>query len=296
MQYNGPVQYEQPIYSDPTLPIVFHADRMDASRRAVYTNWHAGVEILHCVEGAGQLLVGAESVDFKAGELVVISSNSIHTLHLQDTHCLYYCMIVEPQFLAEHGLHVEDVRFAPVIRSETPIEHYRCITRAYAEADPLYKPIVLSHLFMLFVSLLQSHVQPLEEPQPAVDRRGRRMIAKALEYIREHLCDTMHIEQISRHVGMSKFYFCRMFQAYTGMSVVQHINALKCDYARKLMLENGFNVSEAAHHLGFQQVSYFSKLYKKHLGVLPSSELIEKKRSNKRGEVYGTIKGIHDEA
>jgi len=61
-----------------------------------------------------------------------------------------------------------------------------------------------------------------------------------------------------------------MFRAYTGMPVIHYINTLRCDYARKLITENGCNVSEAALMVGISNLPYFTRLYKRHMGVLPS--------------------------
>ncbi|MCL2867270.1 MAG: AraC family transcriptional regulator, partial [Clostridia bacterium] len=95
-------------------------------------------------------------------------------------------------------------------------------------------------------------------------------VMRALYYIRVNLCEAISIDDICRHVGMSKYYFCRMFKAYTGMPVIHYINMLRCDYAQKLIAEKGCNVTEAAQTLGIHNLPYFSRLYKRHTGVTPS--------------------------
>lgn len=267
------VQYEQPVYTDSSFPIILHIDQMHTGRRSIYTNWHAGIEILYCYEGSGRLVYDSEVVPFGEGELVVIGSNVIHTLYLEENPCTYYCMIVEPSFLAAHGVPVERMHLEPIIGAQAAIGLYKQVADTFLERQAYYKPLVLAQVLQLFVHLMQSHMQPEERSVRAGDRRTQRIIVQAIHYIKDHLAEPIHIDQISRHVGMSKYYFCRQFLAYTGTSVNQHINALKCDLARKLLMENGFNVSEAAHYLGFQNLSYFSKLYKKHVGILPSNDL-----------------------
>lgn len=292
---NQPVQYEQPVYSDPGFPIMFHTDFMDEGRRAIYTNWHTGIELLYCLEGTGQVWYGSEIADFGPGDLVSIGSNIIHTLHLTGTHCIYHCMIVEPFFLKAHGFSVADMRFVPVIRDPNAHRLFEAAAETLVQMDALYKPLVLAQVLMLFVRLVKAHTLPLAQDGPDGARKGQDTIMQALDYIREHLCEPIRLDQLCRHVGMSKYYLCRQFLAYTGTSVIHHINALKCDFARKLILENGFNVSEAAHHLGFQNLSYFSKLYRKHVGTLPSQAASDRAIRAKRGEVYGILKGITDE-
>jgi len=70
-------------------------------------------------------------------------------------------------------------------------------------------------------------------------------------------------------VGISKFYLCREFKAYTGSSILQTVNLLRCTQA-KLLIEGGATVSQAALSCGFDNLSYFSRTFKKLMGALPS--------------------------
>lgn len=264
------VLYEPPLYDDPAFPIIYHQDEMSSKRRAVYTNWHAGVELLYCYEGKGLLQQSPDSSPFEEGDIVVISSNTLHTLHLRDETCRYQCMIVDLPFLLGHGLNVENLYFDPVVRDPEAVACFRAIIDDFEAQPAYYKPQILAHVLTLFVGLMRNHLQPDQPPQ--TNLRSRRVIIQALEYIRAHLCEPIVIDDISRHIGISKYYFCKLFHTYTGMPVLQYINMLKCDYARRYLLQNNMTISEVAHMLSFQNLSYFSKLYKKYFNVLPSEE------------------------
>lgn len=280
------VQYEQPEYSDWGFPIVFHSDYMDQSRKSIYTNWHIGIEVLYCTQGRGRVLRDSQEESFGPGDLVIIDSNVIHALHLADVRCDYYCMIIEPAFLGAHGFEMEQLRIQTVVRDADAIGHYQKVIDSFARMDAFHKPVVLTSVLLLFLRLLRHYRGAAPAPPRPGANRSHHIIVEALNYIREHLSEPMCIEQISRHVGMSKYYFCRQFLAYTGTTITHHINTLKCDMARKLLRENGFNVSEAAHHLGFTNLSYFSKLYRKHVGVLPSVEQRQREDRATRNNVF----------
>lgn len=264
--------YEKPAYNDPNFPIIFHEDYMTTARPSVYPHWHTGVELLYCIKGTGKLLQGSGSTVFTAGDLVVINSNAIHTLHMVQSPCLYYCLNVDPALLAPFGLFVQDdTHFSPIVKNDKPIGYFKLIVAAFENRDLYHRSRVMANVLMLFVELLLGHTLsvPLRREQ---NQKNQQMVISALDYIRQNITQSITVDEVSRHVGMSKYYFSRQFSAYTGMSVLHTINALKCNHARKLIQEKGFNVSEAAHHLGFQNLSYFSRLYKKHQGILPSKE------------------------
>lgn len=286
------IPYEQPVYSDATFPIVFHRDYMNSARRSVYTHWHAGIEVLCCYKGRGRLIHGSSSEAFGPGDLVAIDSNTIHTLHMLEGPCEYHCLIVEPSFLAAHGIDIEHARLKTVVAEPALRALYEAVVQSFDIQQAYYKPLMLAQVLLFFVQMLRTHPpEQTSAPQRnACDSKGQRIIVRAIQYILAHLSEPIRIDDISRHVGMSKFYFCRQFQAFTGTSVNQYVNAMKCDLAWRMMQENGMNVTETANYLGFQNVSYFSKLYKKHRGVSPSQDLPE---GRGRGEKHASLAPQH---
>lgn len=93
------VQYETPVYCNPSFPVIFHEDEMNEKRPAVYTNWHKGIEVLWCIGGAGKVTCNMEIRRFTKGDFVVIHSQALHSLCVEGKECHYYCLIVEPQLL-----------------------------------------------------------------------------------------------------------------------------------------------------------------------------------------------------
>lgn len=265
--------YEQPRYVDPKFPIVFHEDYMNETRLGVYANWHMGMELLRCRSGNGAILTGAETVDFGEGDLICIGSNAVHLLRLgAASECVYDCLIVEPSYLEEHGLALASARFPLVLRDDELTEAFDGLREAFRRGDEYVKPVAIARILLLFALLSRHRLPAPRDASKRDERRGRQVALVAMKYMREHVSETVRLDELSRHVGMSKFYFCRQFQAHTGITPVQHMNMLKCDRARRLMLDDGMNVSEAARCVGFQNLSYFSKLYKAYMGKLPSRE------------------------
>ena len=53
---------------------------------------------------------------------------------------------------------------------------------------------------------------------------------------------------------------------------MDYLNFLRCSNARRLMASGKYNVSESAAMSGFKSLSYFSRVYRRQMGVLPSAE------------------------
>ena len=62
---------------------------------------------------------------------------------------------------------------------------------------------------------------------------------------------------------------CRIFREYTGQTPIDRLNSTRIDNACKLLAQKGVSVTEAALSVGFDDLSWFSRVFKKHKGVSP---------------------------
>ncbi len=90
-------------------------------------------------------------------------------------------------------------------------------------------------------------------------------------YIYENITMPLTLGTLSEHFGVSKSYLLRLFKRDCHMSVVAYINASKLDLAAELLFSSMMNVSEVAYHLGYSDVGYFSRIFKKRFGKPPSA-------------------------
>jgi AraC-like DNA-binding protein len=79
------------------------------------------------------------------------------------------------------------------------------------------------------------------------------------------------IEQLAELMFMSKETLRRKCKQLTNLSTAAYINLLRIQQAKLLLEDQQLNVSEVAYAVGFDSLAYFSKTYKKHYGVSPSS-------------------------
>lgn len=93
-------------------------------------------------------------------------------------------------------------------------------------------------------------------------------------YIRQNMKSCLTLEDIAAYVGISKYYFTREFKRITGQTVFEYINVVRCKEAKRLITQ-GMTVSLAAQTCGFENLSYFTRTYKKCIGELPSNNTIK---------------------
>jgi CheY-like chemotaxis protein/nitrogen-specific signal transduction histidine kinase len=80
---------------------------------------------------------------------------------------------------------------------------------------------------------------------------------------------------LEKEFGMNRNQLQKKIKSLTSYTPVEYIRAVRLEVARSLIKDGHCNISEAAYRTGFNQVSYFSKMYKRQFGLSPSSELKE---------------------
>lgn len=92
----------------------------------------------------------------------------------------------------------------------------------------------------------------------------------AVKYIQDNLSQNMSITEIADIVHLNPQYFMRLFKKETGKPVLEFITELRLERVKQLLVETNKSITEIAISAGYDNFSYFSKLFKKYEGVTPS--------------------------
>ena len=94
-------------------------------------------------------------------------------------------------------------------------------------------------------------------------------IYNAITYIRRHMDTDIDIAALAEMSFMSKDHFIRMFRLQTGTTPNNYITRKKMESAELQLIASDIPVKQISHSLGYDDHSYFSKLFKKHTGITP---------------------------
>jgi len=95
--------------------------------------------------------------------------------------------------------------------------------------------------------------------------------ARVAKYINDYLDKSISLDLLARRFFVSKYYLCRAFKKYSGVSVHSYITHKRVIYAKQL-IDAGETASSAAYKVGFGDYSAFYRAYLKFLGIPPSKE------------------------
>ncbi|MER3588991.1 MAG: AraC family transcriptional regulator, partial [Mastigocladus sp. ERB_26_1] len=94
---------------------------------------------------------------------------------------------------------------------------------------------------------------------------------QVIAYIQAHLSEDISLEAIATEVGMSRYYFCRLFKQSTGISPHQYVIKCRIDRAKELLLQGQNSIADVAFEVGFTSQSHFTKHFKHLIGMTPKA-------------------------
>jgi YesN/AraC family two-component response regulator len=103
------------------------------------------------------------------------------------------------------------------------------------------------------------------------DVENRYIIRKALLYINENYNKPITLGEVANHVQLSENYFCRLFRKETKKNLTDYINVIRIEESKKLLLNSSNSLCDIAILVGFNDQSYFTKIFKKYEGFSPGA-------------------------
>lgn len=138
--------------------------------------------------------------------------------------------------------------------------------------DYIKKPFVASELREIVSSVLTERRGGAAMKKGVEDIKDPAILNKmytAKHYIDQNIEEILRLDDILKYVGMSKTPFEKHFKAFFGTTFSAYVLGRRIEKAKE-MLTKGYSVSQVADECGFQDISHFSKTFKKHTGKLPS--------------------------
>ena len=114
-------------------------------------------------------------------------------------------------------------------------------------------------------------VQTLASPyfQPAAGKKAEKRIAKVFQYIHQHSAETVSLREMAALINLSESAFCKFFRRTTGKTFSDYLSDIRIGHACHLLSESDDTISEIAYRSGFENLTYFNRVFLRKKGVRP---------------------------
>ena len=221
---------------------------------------HEDIEIHFITGGHGFMEVEGEKFPVKENCFIISFSGELHRLITAED-----CVFLS-QYLA--FCKVPDQELLEILR-----DNYRagkiCLdgNEMFAKAERMWNGgdrVLKSAAEYSLTAFVLAHSSMAEQVSSDV------YIEKAREYMRRHVAERVSLTDISRHVGLEKSYFSRLFKRKTGETPLGFFMLRKIELCKEMLSSGSLNF-EVAQAAGFADEFHFSRTFKKITGMSPRS-------------------------
>lgn len=247
------------------VPFIFHSDTLSKDTSAFgISNWHENIEFLYCTHGSGSVFINSKKIKMHPGSVIIVNSDKVHYVAATSNELKFHCFIIDMNFLRTNGFNVDNTEFEDYINDDSACVYLDKISEEFISKDCFYTHKIKGYTLLLTAHCMQYHSHDCKK------QAGSNPVKEAIEYIKHHYEEPLSVEELANHVCLSRYYFSRLFKSVAGCTVREYIQIIRCRRAEAMLMNGSCTVSEASESCGFSDVSYFAKIFKKHLGYLPS--------------------------
>ena len=255
--------------SDPTLT------------ERVAMHWHPECELLVVTVGQAQLHLNGATYSLKRNDIAIIQPDQLHGMTAEVGQPFgFFAVVFDPIFLQsavpdriQQEYLNEPLQVATVLPTNNKLTkqlyHELLNIRAlYFQQEAAYTLEIKGHLFIAWANLVQlaAHNQVKQLTGGVAVTETKAVIA----YIQEHYSQPLTLTILATHFNLSKSHLCRLFKKTTKMSLTDYINTTRINQSTALLQDSEVAIGTIAGLVGFNNISYFNKLFQRRMHLTPS--------------------------
>lgn len=243
-------------------------------------------EFLYVDKGEVGITNGTDVHHLKQGEIAFIKPNQFH-----DVFCngkvspnlivvSFYCNDPSMAFFEDKILKVEKHLsfYLKTIIDESKASFETDLGDPYfkelvfkKEVPPFALDLICLSLEMFLINLIRNDSQNDKNVQVSIHQKeDKRRVQSVIDYLENNLQNNISLRMICDNCSMSRSLIQKIFKEETGWSVMEFFYRLKIEKAKRLIRDGELNFTQIADFLGYSTIHYFSRQFKKIVGMSPS--------------------------
>ncbi len=266
------------------FPLEFYID----DTRNFYNNdinwhWHKEFEIAYISEGNIICHINQCMYSLQPGDMIFINSGILHRF-TSETYGIMPNIVFSPFFLASSGSLIYQKYIMPLEKSALPCLIFKqtetwqkqiieiCKKLFCCLSTPERNELLIRNLLSEVWLILTDHLsrEQLMSASPRVPQHSQNAFLIMLQYIQTHYGANITLTDISNTANISKNTALRYFQENIGISPIEYLIQYRISQACKMLRGSSEKVSNISVSVGYDDISYFCKLFKKYVGKSPT--------------------------
>lgn len=278
-----PYLKEDAVHGTPEFPMGFYRCAFPGDAPELPVHWHEELEFTLIRKGRLLYTVGLDSIDAAEGDLLLVLPGALHAARPagaeggETDSALFHLRMLEggePDLCTRRFLRPlleNPPAFVPVLHPGTEVydrflDCFKALWDCRTESD--YRPLRAKRAMLELVELVWRGAGERTAPRRR-DGQYEEKLKLVLGYIHAHYAESVTVAGLAALCGFSPAHFMSVFKKYMNCGCVRYLNGYRLRRAALALLETDAPVMQVAMDSGFQNISYFNRIFKQKYGASP---------------------------
>ena len=235
----------------------------------IWRHWHEYLEVIYLIKGKFTLKADNNIFDVSDGDIIIFNPFEVHESVQLSGENEYYVFVIPPEFFSIRA-EGENIRFDSVISNNT--DCLKAIKKAseYSENSEENSAYMLSSEIFRFLYYAAKDYSHTSLRASEYVEKNKHMVEDIRNRISYCYAEPINIDLLASAFFVSVSHLQHTFKEQTGMSIIDYINKTRIENSKKLLRETNFHISVIAEKVGIADYNYFSRVFKKYVGISPT--------------------------
>lgn len=284
-------QKEDAKHGESFFPVQKYITNLSSEYMGVTNHWHEEAELTLITSGKCIYKIDLVEYEVEEGDILFVPPLFLHSITLGNNKKVSSeTYVFHLKFLGGNSTDICSTRYlAPIMNQEFSMPYvikpnypanvslrkiFNQINTTYDESIIGYE-LALKSLFLQTIFLLLQYSKKVAVPET---EKVSDKIKNVLDYIELHYSETITVSQLAKLCYFSDYHFMRFFKKHMNMTCVEYINNLRLEKAVELFEKGNSSIMEVSLSVGFHNLSYFHRAFKKKYRMTPLSFINDLKK------------------
>lgn len=239
--------------------------KVDVNYRIVGTNtihWHDFYELEICLDGSATTVINQTEYPVSKGAVFLITPSDLHK-YTADENITVLNLTFTPDAIEYSGLIEKLYPMSYIVGNADEDVLKRLTQYIYQIKSESESPGHFSKKYISFLlSCILIELFRIGEGNPShIKDEKYASIQKAIYYIRTHFREPINLKDVSEFSGVSQSVLSKNFTKILGVGFKEYLTQLRLDYAKQLIVQTDFSITDIAYSCGFNSLSYFQNVF-----------------------------------
>lgn len=284
-------QKEDAKHGESFFPVQKYITNLSSEYMGVTNHWHEEAELTLITSGKCIYKIDLVEYEVEEGDILFVPPLFLHSITLGNNKKVSSeTYVFHLKFLGGNSTDICSTRYlAPIMNQEFSMPYvikpnhpaYVSLRKIFNQINTTYDESIIGYelalksffLQTIFLLLQYSKKVTVSETEKVSDK-----IKNVLDYIELHYSETITVSQLAKLCYFSDYHFMRFFKKHMNMTCVEYINNLRLEKAVELFEKGNSSIMEVSLSVGFHNLSYFHRAFKKKYRMTPLSFINDLKK------------------